>query len=128
MAHEIPVDRIEIPIGSTFEKTWPLTDADTGLTGDPTGWSARAEVRDTYGGAILARFHSDPSKGWEGVITMTSVALGGNLTLFLSAARTALLTARSKAVFDVEVIDPTSQPFRLVQGKAFITPEVTTDG
>lgn len=125
--HEIPVDRIEIPIGSTFEKTWPLTDADTGLAGDTTGWNARCEVRNGYGGALIARFHSDPSKGWEGVITLTSAAAGGNLTLFLSAARTALLAASNTAVFDVEVIDSSGTPFRIVQGKAFITPEVTTD-
>lgn len=125
--HEIPVDRIEIPIGSTFEKTWPLTDADTGLAGDPTGWSARCEVRDTYGGTLVTRFHSDPAKGWDGSITMTSPTLGGNLTLFLTAAKTALLAPRTKAVFDLEVIDPTGQPFRIIQGRAFITPEVTTD-
>lgn len=125
--HEIPVDRIEIPIGSTFEKTWPLTDADTDGAGDPTGWSARCEIRNDFGGALITRFHSDASKGWDGVITLTSVALGGNLTLFLSAAKTALLAPIDHARGDIELIDPTGAPWRTLQLLVFVTQEVTTD-
>jgi hypothetical protein len=120
--------RIEIPIGSTFEQTWPLTDADTGAAGDPTGWNARCEVRDTYGGNLLTRFHSDVAKGWDGSITMTDPTAGGNLTISLPAAKTALLAPSNSAVFDLEVIDPSGAPYRILSGRAFITPEVTTDG
>lgn len=120
-------DRIEIPIGSQFRKVWPLTDADTGGTADMTGWSARCEVREYYGGPLITNFHADRvgHYGWPGVITFDGV---GNVILTLDATVTATLSPIDNAVFDLELLAPvTGKPWRVVQGKAFITPEVTTD-
>jgi hypothetical protein len=118
----IPIDRIYIPIGTTFQKSWPLTDGDTGLAADPTGWAARCEVRSSYGGALVTRFHSNGS--WDGAIAFDSA---GNMTLTLPAGKTAQLTPMENGVFDVELIDPLGQPWRVVQGYAHVTPEATTD-
>src|SRR4051812_36633268 len=98
----IPVDRIYIPIGTTFVKPWPLTDGDTGLAADPTGWSARCEVRTGYGGSLVTRFHSNGS--WDGTITFESVNNGSNIILTLAAGKTAQLAPMSNGVFDVELI------------------------
>ena len=126
MAGDIPIDVISIPKGTVFEKSWPLTDADTGAMADPTGWSARCEVKDAYGGNLITSFHSDRvgHSGWPGVISFDAAA---NLTLFLSATNTAGLPVMKNGVFDVELIDPSGNPFRLVQGRAHVTPEATTD-
>ena len=113
---------LRIPQGATFEKSYPLTDADTGLAADPTGWSARCEVRTSYGGALVTRFHSNNT--WDGKITFDGL---GNMTLSLTAAFTTVLAPMQNGRFDIELIDPTGKPWRLVEGHAHVIPEVTTD-
>lgn len=118
----IAVATMEIPQGTTFFRGFALTDADTGLPADTSGWQARCEVRTEYGGDVVTRFHSNGT--WDGTITFDGAA---NMILKLTAAKTALLTPIQNAVFDVEMIDPLGQPWRVVQGYAHVTPEATTD-
>jgi hypothetical protein len=118
----IPRDTMYIPQGATFEKSWPLIDRDTGLTADATGWQFRCEVRQAIGGALITRFHS--TQPWDGTLTVDDA---GNLTARLESTFTAALDVLKNGFFDVEGIDPSGDPWRLVQGRAHVTPEVTTD-
>jgi hypothetical protein len=80
-------------------------------------------VRTEYGAvSYVTRFHSNGS--WDGTITFDSA---GNMILTLAAGKTAQLSPMNNGVFDVELIDPLGQPWRVVQGRAHVIPEVTTD-
>lgn len=122
MASPVAQDTLYIPQGAVFEYSWPLTDADTGLAADPTGWQARCEVKTDYGGTVVTRFHTGSS--WDGTITFDS---DGNMTLHLDDSFTAALAPMANGVFDVELIDPSGNPWRVVEGRAHVTQEVTTD-
>lgn len=118
-------DRLVIKIGSTFSKSWPLTDADTGLAANPSAWSARCEVRTEPGGALITRFHTAETP-WDGVITYD---VDGNMTLTLDSTKTAALSPVSNAVFDIEMINHNVSPntvTTVVAGPAYVIPEVTT--
>jgi hypothetical protein len=117
----IPHDDIYIKQGATFEKSWQLFDADTGGLADPTGWFGRCEIRSDFGGQLITRFHSNGF--WTGTIVLST----GQILLRMLSTDTKNLTPISHAVFDVELIDPSGAPWRIVQGFAYITPEVTTD-
>lgn len=125
MASELYQDRLEIRIGRTFTKTWPVNDSDDangdGNTPyDPTGSVTVAEVRSAVGGALIVRFASDGSGSGVpiGTITWDSV---GNMTFGLTAAQTALLSPISQARWDAELTDAAGNEWPLLEGPVFIT-------
>lgn len=129
MAEPIWEEDVVIPIGGTFSKGFALTDLDTGLAADPSGWSARSEVRTAYTGPLITRFHSDRTghANWPGVITFEVLSSGANVWLTLDATQTILLTP-GVGVYDLELLEPsTLKPWRRAKGRAFFTPEATTD-
>lgn len=135
MGDPVPQDTLYIRQGSDLAWPYPCDDADqvnpdTGeaLPADFSGgWQARCEVRQAFAGALVTRFHSDVSKGWDGTITLTTDGTG-NLILGLAAAKTVLLTKLPRtARFDIELISPSGLVSPLVGGPAVVTLEVTTD-
>jgi hypothetical protein len=123
----IPQDTLYIPQGGTFYHAWPLIDADTGAAADVTsGWTARCQIRESYGGAVITDFHSDRVGhfGWPGVITFDA---DSNLIMTLDAVTTAALDPISNAVFDLVMRDSSGYDYVIVQGRAHVLPEVTTD-
>lgn len=122
MYDEIPYDHLTVPIGSTWESSWYVDDADTGLPADWTGWSGRMQIRADYGGTLLATLKTSGTRDGDLVF-----GDDGNLTATLPAAFTAALPETRSAVFDLELIDPAAKPYRVLEGKVRTTPEVTTD-
>ena len=104
-------------------------------TGDTTtpvylaGWTARAQLRRTWGGEIwLTVTHED-------AITLTAT---GDVVLAIDAATTedpawntrskiVAGEAQARGVWDLELIDPTGRVTRLVQGTVTVSPDVTRE-
>ena len=96
---------------------------------DLTGWSARAQLRRTWGGEVwLTATHED-------AITLTAT---GDVVLAIDAATTedpawntrSKVTAgepQARGVWDLELIDPTGRVTRLVQGSVIVSPDVTRE-
>lgn len=128
MSSDLYHDRLEIPIGGTYDSAgWSVTDRDSTATPpdlfDLTGCTAMCQVRDVYGGTLLAEFNSDGTK--PGTITLSSLEEGSNLQLHMASDETSQLAPFSGGVFDVYLFDVSGEPYRLVQGKAHITQTVT---
>jgi hypothetical protein len=102
--------------GSTFERTFVYRDS-TQTPIDNTGWSARMQVRPTFG--------SD-----EVLLNMTTqnntIVLGGsNGEIFVSSPDDVMANLESGVfVYDLELITPTSV-IKPVRGSFTIRPEVT---
>ena len=102
---------------------------DTTIPVDLTGWSARAQLRRTWGGEIwLSVTHED-------AITLTAA---GDVVLAVDAATTedpawntrskiVAGEAQARGVWDLELIDPTGRVTRLVQGTVTVSPDVTRE-
>lgn len=109
---------ITIEQGATFKL--PVLWKDTnGVPFDLAGFSARMQVRSTHA-----------STGT--LLNLTSAAggivLGGaefNIVATASATATAALPAPHLAVYDLELVSAGGEVYRLLEGMARITPEVT---
>ena len=117
----MPAGRYDIIIeaGATFQFriTWKTPE---GTPIDLTGYAARMKVKASYGGATLFSL-SSPSAG---------IALGGaagtiDVTISATDTAAAIGDAESTAVYDLEVQSGAGVVTRIVQGKAFLKPEVT---
>lgn len=86
-----------------------------GSPADLTGYTARAQIRSSYAGAILA----------TPTITIPTPT-NGTIIFEIPATTTAALTA-SGGVWDMELVPPSGEDkvTRLVQGIVSISPEVT---
>lgn len=105
---------IVIEQGATWSKTLTLTDTDTGLPIDLTGYTFRGQMRTDYDAAAAAASFT---------CTVAS-ALEGIVTVYLSATATAAI-AYGGYVYDIEMVKPDTTVARLLYGKAKVTPEVT---
>lgn len=116
--YDIPLDHLIIPVAGTFERTWCFDDADGG---DPdwTGWSGRSQIRDGYGGDLLAEMSTDGADG--------TVMLGesGNVTIYLPSSFTTDLSPTTTAVGDLYLTNPDGDAFRVLEFRVKITQEVT---
>jgi hypothetical protein len=130
MASDIPQDKLYIKQGCVFMKFWPLTDADTGGVPDMTGWVGRCQIRDADTNALIVAFHSDRvgHSGWAGAVSFLA---DGNMQLYLPAISSKSLPLTSNAKFDVILTAPadggTTFDWCVLEGLAYITPEVSTD-
>jgi len=117
----------DIPIGSRWQKTLPFRD-ETGAPADFAGWSGRMQIRDDFGGTLIAtlRVGATPANTATNSGTITFPG-DGNVVLYLPATFTALLSEYGAAVYDVELINPAAEPDRVLEGRVKITQEVTTD-
>ena len=102
---------IIIDQGTTFNSVIELTDDDDEPV-DLTNYTGRSQMRKHYTSSNSYSF---------------AVSLGGNagsITLSMTAAQTALITA-GRYVYDVEVVDSSNTVSRIVEGIVTVTPEVT---
>ncbi|MGS2646076.1 hypothetical protein [Streptosporangium sp. G12] len=110
--------RFNIDQGTTVRRTlrW-LRD---GQTIDLTGATARMEIRDKPGGALIHRL--DTTNGG-----LTLDAATGKILIHIAPEVSSAWTV-SKAVYDLEVVEASGVVTRLIQGPIAISPEVTTGG
>jgi hypothetical protein len=113
--------RLDLTIqkGASFSRTLTYLQA-SGAPRDLTGYTARMQIKDVYGGTLLYELTTG-----NGRITIDGV--NGKTTLTLSAVQTAGLTFAS-GIYDLELVSPAATPVvtRLVEGTITVTPEVTT--
>lgn len=105
-----------MPKGSTFSRTltWKVSGSPVNLT----NYTARMQARTSHiSGTVVLDMTTANSK----------IALGGaagTITLSLSAADTAAITAQSLS-YDLELVSAGGVVTRLVEGQIVLTPEVT---
>jgi hypothetical protein len=107
---------ITIEQGSGF--SLPLTyEAPEGSFVDFTGSTARLHVRSKYGATeTLIELNTE-----NGGIELTE---DGEITLSVSAEDTAALTF-SRGVYDLEIVPPAGEPYKIIKGNVFLKREVT---
>jgi hypothetical protein len=116
---------INIEQGATYYKTYTLKDS-AGAEVDLTGWSVAGQIRAKYDSAsALASFTCT---------ILNQVTYPGKFTVLLSAGTTAgiavdpALGASRKPtayVYDIEVTKSDSTKDRILEGKCYVSPEVT---
>ncbi|WP_344580481.1 hypothetical protein [Nonomuraea roseoviolacea] len=110
------VYRFTIDQGATFRRVLRWTSG-----GEPlnlTGFSARMEIRTKTGGELLYRLDTS-----TGGITLGGVE--GTIQLHIPASASTAWAWRT-GVYDLELIGPTGDVVRLIQGGVQVSPEVTT--
>lgn len=109
---------LTIEQGANFSRTITWLDAD-GIELDLSDYMARAQFRTS---------HTASTTVFELTTENSGIVLGGaagTIALVSSAASTAVLTAPSYGVWDLELIDASGNVTRLLEGRYSITPEVT---
>lgn len=117
----VPYDHLVIPQGGTFVASWFADDAETGTVAEWDGWSARMQVRTSFGGDVLATLASSGTA--DGTIALLE---DGNVTATLPSDFTESMSP-GRAVFDLEFTDPDGAVWRVVEGAVTVTPEVTAN-
>lgn len=103
--------------GATFRQKFAWKDS-KGKAIDLTGFTARMHIRpDVNSTTVLADLNTS-----NGGITLTPKL--GLVALYLSDTVTTNL-AVLRAVYDIELVSPSGDVYRLVNGDITITPEVT---
>lgn len=99
--------------GSTFQLDVTVTDPATGLQLDLTGYTARSQARSAYTDA-------DPAFNF----TCSTPDASGLIVLSLTDEATALIP-KGVYVYDLEVLAPTGNVYKIIKGKIRVTPEAT---
>lgn len=117
----MPAERHDITIeaGATFQFVITWRNPDGSLV-NLTGHTARMKVKSAYGGTTTFSL----TTGGGGIVLGGAA---GTITVTISATDTAAAIGSSEAthVYDLEVVSGSGQVWRVVQGKAFLKPEVT---
>lgn len=111
---------LTIEQGATFRKTLTWKTGTPAAAVNLTGYTARMQLRSTPSAATTVVSITDVSNP-QGVITLGGAA--GTIELFINDATTMLITAGG--VYDLELIAPSTDVTRLVQGKYTISLNVT---
>jgi hypothetical protein len=137
-----------IPQGADWSVSWLWAEGNpAGLpAGWPGSWIARMEVRESRGGALLARFHTaDVTDGVAGPITLdeytvptpsphaglTAGGKAGRITVQLAAAASEAWTwvdQSRPAPFDLELKHTSGRVVRFLEGGVLLSGQVTTGG
>lgn len=110
---------ITIDQGATFSFTFIYKDAN-GDRVDLTDYTARMQIREYYSSATPVLELSTDEE---------SIELGGTagtVTITATDEQTRDIAIDS-GVYDIELYSPTFRTIRLLQGKVFVSPEVTRD-
>jgi hypothetical protein len=100
-----------------FEKVFTWKKAD-GTAYNLTGYTAKMQVRETFGGGLVADIPTD-----IGTISLGGAA--GTITVAIPTADTATLEP-GRYVYDLVLIDGSAERYRVLEGECEITPGVTT--
>lgn len=111
------VQNLSIDQGSPFVQEFIVKNPDNSNK-DLTGYTARMQFRTSYSSSTVY-LDATTVNGKLSIHIPTS-----KCSIVLSAADTALLSY-SEYVYDIEIVDATSIPTRMVQGTVQINPEVT---
>jgi len=103
---------LTIEQGADFSTTVTVNDAN-GVPTDLLNYTGAAQLRKSYYSATATNF----------AVTVSDAA-NGELTMILTAANTANLTA-GRAVYDLLITSPTNVKTRVVEGIVTILPAVT---
>jgi hypothetical protein len=121
LATEAATVDIVIQQGSTYYQAYTLEDAGSAV--DLTGCTATAKLKDVFSGSTLATFTCAIPTPANGTITVTlPVATTAALTGTFPTTSTRKVAI---GVWDLEVIDGSSQVARLAQGTTSLSREVT---
>lgn len=103
-----------------------VVDASGAPITNPTGWTAKAQIRTYPGGPVLFEWNTSPSAG-QGTATLTYNAITGITTLSLIAtkAQTALFTWGS-AMWDCYLTTPGGLTACVVEGTVAVNPAITS--
>lgn len=99
--------------GSTFQLDVTVTDPATDLPLDLTGYSARSQARAAYTDAAPAFTFTCSAPDAQGLIVLT-----------LTDEATAVIP-KGVYVYDLEVLAPTGNVYKVIKGKIRVTPEAT---
>lgn len=111
---------IVVEQGATFDRTFTIRNSD-GSYKDLTGYSARAMIREGYSSAAPLLSLTSPSSAGEGLDVGTT---NGQIRMRIKAATTAALTFYL-AKWDLEIVAPTGEVYRVLNGDALLSREVT---
>lgn len=113
---------LTIPAGTTFNMPFWVKSSD-GTAVDLTGCTARMMLRRQYTSPTPAlSLTSSPAAG------LTITPLLGRVDILMTEAQTRSLstsTANDKFVYDVEIVFPSGDVSRPLEGSAIVTPEAT---
>lgn len=104
------------PQGATFNQQ--LTYSINAVEVDLTGYTARMQVRESHT-STTAKVNLTTENGG---ITLGGIA--GTVSLLIPSSQTSALVAK-EYVYDLELISPSQDVIRLIEGKFIVTPEVT---
>lgn len=114
---DIPKANLKINQGATFRFKFTWKDSKSRLI-DLTGFVARMHVRaEVAASAVLIALNTE-----NGGILLGGKS--GTISLYLSDAATSALSW-AKGVYDIELVSPSGEVFRLVSGAVSVSPEVT---
>lgn len=111
------VEQIDVAAGGKLELTWNLTR--NGAIMPLTGWSAKMQIRQNKRTATVLADFSTNSGGY-----MTISELAGVVMLDVPGSVTGAFDFNS-AVYDMYVVDPSGEPFRVVEGTVIVSATVT---
>lgn len=113
---------LEIAAGATFKLSFWVKNED-GSAVDLTGCSARMQLRRQYTSPTPAlSLTSSPAAG------LTITPLAGRVDIEISEAQTrslSLSTVNDAYVYDCEVVFPSGEVRRALEGRALVSPEAT---
>jgi hypothetical protein len=112
---------LTIEQGATLRRSFIYKTGTTEANATPfdlTNYTARSQVRPTYASTTLWAEWTTSNGG------LTLFGATGRIDLFSSATLTTNMPAAS-GVWDLELVSPTGEVIRMLEGPAVITPEVT---
>lgn len=113
---------IEIAAGATFKLSFFVKNSD-GSAVDLTGATARMQLRRQYTSPTAAlSLTSSPAAG------LSITPLAGRVDIEISESQTRALSSSSvndRYVYDAEVVLPSGEVLRPLEGTALVSPEVT---
>lgn len=106
---------LQIEQGTTWGRSWPLTNPDTGLPMDLTGWTVHGQVRETPESATVLYEWQSPGNAHtaDGKVTITVAPAVSAAWLW------------SRGVYDIEATSPSGQVVRVSEGQVTVSREVT---
>ncbi len=107
---------LTIEQGATWAQSMNWKTGDPSALVDLTGYTARMQLREKYGGPLAIELTTE-----NGRITLGGAL--GTIDLLISATDTATIKARDY-VYDLEMISGATVT-RLIEGKITVTPEAT---
>ena len=115
--------KLVIKQGATFRKTFVYkagTTVANAVPVDLTGWTARSQMRPTYASATVWAEWTTANGG----LTLQAEGNLGQIDMFSDAQLTQNMPAAS-GVWDLELVSPTGEVLRIIEGDSQVTPEVT---